>query len=158
MRGAKFSMYQPLRRKVNGMPRVADGPLGDLVVGRDQQRARVRVQHAGVGELAGADLLDRLDDAQVLVAALGHAGAGDEQDLVRAGERGAQAGRVVVVGGADGDPERGETGGLVRVAHGDGDLVGGHGAQQAVDDKLTQLAGGGGNDDHRTLSSRGHPR
>ncbi len=125
------------------------------MLGRDEQRRAVGLQHAGVGDEAHAGGLGGLDDVAVLHGALADLVARDEHDLVDAGERGGQGGDVGVGGDADLHALLGERRGLGLVAHDGDDLGRGHALEQLGDDAAAELAGGSGDGDgHGVLLGR----
>lgn len=103
--------------------RFAEHPFGVLVLAGQRVGRVVGVEHARVHDARGTRRLGGFDDVGVVDDPLARLAAGDQQQPVHAGERGAQGLGAGVVRLAHLHAARGEVGGLARGAH-QGDDVG----------------------------------
>jgi len=128
--------------------RVPDELLGGLVLGGQQHGRRIRAQQAGVGEQPDPCGLRGVDGGGVLRHPAPHLAARDQQQLVRARERGGEGLRAFVVGLAHLHAAGGQVGSLLRTAYHGHHLVGGDGLKEGVDGEAAKLSGGPGDYDH----------
>jgi hypothetical protein len=89
----------------------------------------------------------------VLGQALADLARRNQQDFLCALKRCIEGGGIGIVRPADLHAQRGEIGGLLRIAHGGDDPAGRDFGQQGLDDEAAELAGGSGDDDHDANSS-----
>jgi hypothetical protein len=161
-RDAVLEVDRQLAGVVLDVPAVAQQGVGHTGLGQQllrrevlrgqQQRGGVGPQDAGVGDELHAGGLRGVDRVAVLPGALADLAAGDQQQLLRAGERLAQGRLVVEVRTPDDDAALGQVGEGLGPPSGRDDLLGRDAApQQGLDDQAAQVTGGAGDDDRHVL-------
>lgn len=107
-----------------GHAALTDIRLGGFVIGGDHQCGRVGPGRTRVRDQSDLRVGCGIDNVAVLVDPVPDVGAGDEQHLVHAGERGTPGGAIVVVGLPGSHPELSQVGECGVVATESDDVIG----------------------------------